>query len=442
VTAIWSTPLLEDNEPAYSYHGYAQTDYYTIDPRYGTNNDYKRLADELHKRGMKLIMDYVTNHWGISHWMIKDLPQKDWIHVWPDGEKGFKRSNYGMTTQFDVNASKVDAAGCMDGWFDTSMPDMNQSNPLVVTYMRQNAIWWIEYAGLDGLRVDTYSYNDKKGISEWTKEIMNEYPNLNIVGEVWMHDQAQMSYWQRNSKIGAIEGFNSYLPSVMDYTLHDAIGMAFTEDPGWGKGMARVYENFTNDFLYPDINNILIFAGNHDTNRINQILQSNLEKYKLVTALILTIRGIPQLYYGDEIGMVGNKSVGDGDIRRDFPGGWEGDKQNAFSSTERTKEQRAYFDFTRQLLNWRKGKEVIHTGKTMHYLPFENVYVYFRYNDTETVMVVLNNNSEAKTLDTKRFSERLTGFSSGKNIVTNESVSNLQNISLPAKSATIIELQK
>jgi|APTNR8051073442_1049403.scaffolds.fasta_scaffold00003_129 glycosidase len=439
VTSLWSTPLLEDNEPAYSYHGYAQTNYYKIDPRYGTNNDYKRLADELHKRNMKLILDYVTNHWGISHWMIKDIPEKSWIHSWADGKNGFKRSNYAMTTHFDINASQSDADGCMNGWFDTSMPDINQSNPKVVDYMVQNAIWWIEYAKLDGLRVDTYPYNDKKGITEWTKRIMDEYPNFNIVGEVWMHDQAQMSYWQKDSKISAIEGFNSYLPSIMDFTLHDAIG-AFNEDSG--HGLFRIYENFTNDFLYPDINNIMTFAGNHDTNRINQTLNGDLDKYKLATALILTCRGIPQLYYGDEIGMMGSKSVGDGDIRRDFPGGWSEDKQNAFNTEGRTQEQQAYYDFTHKLLNWRKEKEVIHTGKTMHYLPFENEYVYFRYNESETVMVILNNNKEAKTLDTKRFTERLTGYTSGKNIVTNETVTNLQNISLPAKSATILELKK
>jgi glycosidase len=439
VTALWSTPLLEDNEPAYSYHGYAQTDYYKIDPRYGTNNDYKRLADELHKRSMKLILDYVTNHWGVSHWMIKDLPQKDWIHQWPDGNNGFKRSNYAMTTHFDVNAAQADADGCMNGWFDTSMPDMNQSNAMVVDYMVQNAIWWIEYAGLDGLRVDTYPYNDKKGITEWTKRIMDEYPNLNIVGEVWMHDQAQISYWQKDSKIAAIEGFNSLLPSVMDFTLHDAV-YVFNEDKG--NGMHRIYENFANDFLYPNINNILTFSGNHDTNRINQTLNGDVNKYKLVTALILTCRGIPQLYYGDEIGMMGNKSTGDGDIRKDFPGGWDGDKQNAFIAASRTKEQQEYFDFTQKLLNWRKGSEVIHTGKTMQYLPHDNVYVYFRYNASQTVMVILNNNTEPKTLDTKRFNERLKGFSSGKNIVTSESLNNLQSISLPAKSATILELIK
>ena len=321
VTTLWNTPLLEDNEPSYSYHGYAQSDYYKIDPRYGTNEDYKNLADELHKRKMKLVMDYVTNHWGSKSWIIQDLPSKDWIHYWNEGKDGFQRSNYRMTTQFDTNAAKVDEAACMDGWFDTTMPDMNQGNPMVVNYMAQNAIWWIEYAGLDCLLFYFFSYNDKKGIADWTKKITDEYPKFNIVGEVWMHDQAQMSYWQKDSKIAAIEGYNSYLPSVMDFTLHDAIGQVFKEEPGWDSGMQRVYDNFANDFLYPDINNLLVFAENHDTNRFNQIFPK-VEDYKLAMSLIITVRGIPQLYYGSEIGMAGDKGKGgDGEIRQDFPGG-------------------------------------------------------------------------------------------------------------------------
>lgn len=441
VTAVWNTPLLEDNEPSFSYHGYAQSDYYKIDPRYGTNEDYKRMADELHKRNMKLIMDYVTNHWGSQSWIIKDLPAKDWIHYWKDGEKGFKRSSYRMTTQFDTNASKIDMENCMDGWFDTTMPDMNQSNPLVVNYMVQNAIWWTEFAGLDGLRVDTYSYNDKKGISEWTKRITDEYPNFNIVGEVWMHNQAQISYWQKDSKISAIENYNSYLPSVMDFTLHDAIGQVFKENSGWDSGMQRVYDNFANDFLYPDINNILVFAENHDTQRFNETYPK-IEDYKLVMSLISTVRGIPQLYYGSEIGMSGDKATkGDGDIRRDFPGGWNGDTNNAFVKSGRTDSQNQYFDFTRKLLNWRKGKEVIHTGKTKNYVPQNNVFVYFRYNEKESVMVVVNNNVKEQTIDMKHFSESLNGFTKGKDIISDKEISLQNSLTIPAKTSMVIELQ-
>lgn len=440
VTALWNTPLLEDNEPAYSYHGYAQSDYYKIDPRYGTNEDYKRLAGELHQRDMKLIMDYVTNHWGSQSWLIKDMPSKDWIHYWKDGEKGFKRSNYRMTAQFDTNAAKIDAENCMDGWFDTTMPDMNQSNPLVVNYMAQNAIWWTEYAGLDGLRVDTYSYNDKKGIAEWTKRITDEYPNLNIVGEVWMHDQAQMSYWQKDSKISAIENYNSYLPSVMDFTLHDAIGQVFKENSGWDSGMQRVYDNFANDFLYPNINNILVFAENHDTQRFNQAYPK-IEDYKLAMSLILTVRGIPQLYYGSEIGMSGDKGKGDGDIRRDFPGGWKDDSNNAFVRSGRTETQNQYFDFTKKLLNWRKSKEVIHTGKTLHYVPDNNVYVYFRYNDKERIMTIINNNTEKQVLNLNRFSEGLKSFTKGKDIISDKEISLQNSLTIPAKGSMIIELK-
>ena len=440
-TTLWLTPVCEDNEPRTTYHGYAQTDLYKIDARYGTNEDYQKLSQELKKRKMKLVMDYVTNHWGSKNWIIKDLPSKDWIHYWEGQENGFQRSNYRMTTQFDTNASKVDAADCMDGWFDTTMPDMNQSNPMVVNYMAQNAIWWIEYAGLDGFRVDTYSYNDKKGIADWTKKITDEYPKFNIVGEVWMHDQAQMSYWQKDSKIAAIEGYNSYLPSVMDFTLHDALGQVFREDSGWDSGMQRVYDNFANDFLYPDINNILVFAENHDTNRFNQIYPK-IEDYKLAMSLILTVRGIPQLYYGSEIGMAGDKNNGgDGEIRKDFPGGWAGDANNAFTKSGRTASQNEYFDYTKKLLNWRKTNEAVHSGKTLHYIPNNNVYVYFRYTDNKRVMVVINNNKETQNLDLKRFSEGLKNFTKGKDIISDKDFDLKTNLSVPPKSSLILELK-
>lgn len=442
VTAIWSTPLLEDNEPIYSYHTYAQSDYYRIDPRFGTNEDYKRLASEMHKRDMKLLMDYVTNHWGSKHWMILDLPSKDWIHYWENGENGFQRSSYRMTTQFDSNASKADKEACMNGWFDTTMPDINQKNPLVLNYMIQNAIWWVEFADLDGFRVDTYSYNDKEGIAKWTKAIMDEYPNFNIAGEVWMHNQAQMAYWQKDSKIGAIDNYNSHLPTVMDFTLHDAILEMLAEDEqGWDKGMVKAYENFVNDFLYPDINNIFVFAGNHDTNRINGIYGSDINTYKMIMTLIATVRGIPQVYYGDELGMVGNKDLkGDGDIRRDFPGGWEGDPMNAFTAEGRTAEQTEYFEFSKKIFNWRKSKSVIHTGKTMQFVPEHNVYVYFRYDADDKVMVIINNNPKAQTLDLKRFAEMIGTATNGKDVLSEERISLEDRLTIDGKTSMIIEL--
>jgi len=436
-TAIWSTPLCEDNDPRGSYHGYGQSDVYKIDPRYGTNEDYLRLSSELHKKDMKLIMDYVTNHWGAEHWMYKDLPSYDFIHQFP----GYAQSNYRMTTQFDPNASDIDAKYCMDGWFVKSMPDLNQTNPLMLNYLTQNAIWWIEYADLDGFRVDTYSYNDKTAIAKWTKAITDEYPNFNIAGEVWMQDQAQMAYWQKDSKIGAIQNYNSNLPTVMDFTLFNAIEKVFNEDKGeWDKGMVKVYDNFTNDFLYPNIDNILIFAENHDTQRINHHYP-DFKKYQLAMTLIATVRGIPQLYYGSEIGMKGNKDNGDGDIRHDFPGGWTGDSNNAFTKAGRTAEQQKYFDFTSKLFNWRKSNSAVHFGKMTHYLPENNVYTYFRYDENKTVMVLINNSTEKQTVKTNRFSQNIKNFKTGKEVLTNQNIDITNEISIEPKSALILELQ-
>ncbi|WP_412477039.1 glycoside hydrolase family 13 protein [Flavobacterium sp. TBRC 19031] len=438
-TAVWPTPLCEDNDERGSYHTYGQSDVYKIDARFGTNEDYVRLSTELHQRGMKNIMDYVTNHWGYKHWMMNDLPTYDWIHQFP----GYAQTNYRMATQFDSNASAIDAKNCMDGWFVKSMPDLNQSNPLVLNYLIQNAIWWIEYADLDGFRVDTYSYNDKTAIAKWTKSITDEYPNFNIVGEVWMYDQAQMAYWQKDSKIGAIQSYNSNLPSVMDFTLQEAIANGvFNEDKQeWRNGMVKVYENFNNDFLYPNINNLLVFFENHDTNRLNEAYKNDFKKYQMAMTLIATVRGIPQIYYGSEIGMAGDKGKGDGDIRRDFPGGWNGDTNNAFTKAGRTEEQNKFYDFTAKLFNWRKNKTVIHNGKTTHYIPENNVYVYFRYNENESVMVVVNNNAEKQTFKTNRFAENIKKYQSGKDILTETTFDLNKDITIESKSVLILELK-
>ena len=438
-TAVWPTPLCEDNDERGSYHTYGQSDVYKIDSRFGTNEDYVRLSSEIHKRGMKNIMDYVTNHWGYKHWMMNDLPTYDWLHQFP----GYAQTNYRMSTQFDTNASAIDTKYCVDGWFVKSMPDLNQSNPLVLNYLIQNAIWWIEYADLDGFRVDTYSYCDKQGISKWTKAITDEYPHFNIVGEVWMNSQAQMAYWQKDSKIGAIENYNSNLPSVMDFTLYDAItGGVFNEEKSnWDKGMIKLYNNFTNDFLYPNINNILVFAENHDTNRFNDVYKNDFNKYKMAMTLIATIRGIPQLYYGSEIGMAGDKGQGDGDIRRDFPGGWGGDSNNAFAASGRNEEQQKFHDFTSKLFNWRKNKDVIHTGKMMHYIPENNVYVYFRYNDKESVMVVINNNTDKHKININHYKESIKNYQTGTDVITRKQISLKDDIEIDGKSALVLELK-
>ena len=438
VTTLWNTPMCEDDQPQGSYHTYAQTDVYKIDARYGTNEDYKKLGEELHNRDMKLIMDYVTNHWGAEHWMVKDLPEYSWLNQFP----GYANSNYRMTTQYDTNASEIDAKYCMDGWFVREMPDLNQKNPKVLKYLIQNAIWWIEYAGLDGLRVDTYSYADKEGISKWTKTIMDEYPNFNIVGEAWLYSSAAISYWQKDSKIAAIQNYNTYLPSVMDFTLQKIMTSVFSKNEAkWNEGMIEVYDNFTNDFMYPNINNVFVFYENHDTQRFHHLYDGDIDAYKLATTLIATTRGIPQVYYGTEIGMRGSKDVGDGDIRRDFPGGWKGDPQNVFLKSGRTKMQQHQFEFTSKLFNWRKTANVIHTGKLKHYIPENNVYVYFRYNEEETVMVIINNGLNTQKIKLNRFAESLKNYKKGKDILSGKIVDfTNEELSISGKKSMVIEL--
>lgn len=441
-TALWLTPVNEDNEKAYSYHGYAQTDLYKIDARYGTNEEYRELSQKLNKRNMKLVMDYVTNHWGVSHWMIKDLPTKDWIHWFEDGENGFKRSNYKTTTQFDTNASDIDKKIALDGWFDTTMPDINQKNPLVLKYLTQNAIWWIEYAELGGFRVDTYPYNDKEAMAKWAKAITDEYPNFNIVGETWLNTAGHISAWQKNSKTGEAANYNSYLPSVMDFMLYGDLPRALKEKEGWDSGMNRIYNTLSSDFLYPDINNVMVFFENHDTERWNEIFNDDPKAYQLGLTLIATVRGIPQIYYGSEVGMRGDKNKGgDADIRRDFPGGWKSDKQNAFNPSTQTPIQKEFYQFTQKLLNWRKGKEVIHTGKTKNFFPQNDVFVYFRYNEKESVMVILNNNETEQILDLKHFAESLKGFSKGKDIISDKDFLLQNNLAIPAKTPMVVELK-
>ena len=353
----------------------------------------------------------------------------------------------------DPYKSKKDKSASEDGWFDTSMPDINQANPLVLNYLIQNTIWWIEFAELDGLRVDTYSYNDKEAIAKWTKKILEEYPNLNMVGEIWMHDQALISYWQKDSPIGALDSYNSELPSVMDFTLHDAIMQAFKEpEQGWDKGMVRVYENFVNDFLYKDPNKLLVFMENHDTQRFNEYCPS-LADYKLALTLIATTRGIPQIYYGSEIGMKGKKELGDADIRKDFPGGWgtlddhnaffaNGDVSNLRGMKGRTEQEESYFQFTKQLLNWRKNQPVIHSGKMKQFVPENNVYVYFRYNESDTLMVIINNSIKEETIKLNRFDEMLSGKSILRDVFTNQDNKLSSALTLPAKTAVVYKVFK
>ncbi len=436
-TAIWSTPLVEDNMDTYSYHTYAITDYYRIDPRYGNNQDYVRLSDEMHKRGMKLIMDVVTNHCGSNHWWMKDLPMQDWVHQF----KEFTRTNYQISTTYDPYVSDYDKNLNFDGWFDTSMPDLNQDNPHLLTYLTQNTIWWIEYANLDGIRIDTYPYNNHWKIAQWTKDVRTEYPNLNIVGECWVHSPQEIAYWQSGTKNH--DGYDSQLPLVMDFALHDVFLVALNEEDSWGSGTRRFYNHFTLDYVYSRPQDLLLFTENHDTPRFLEVIKGDMRKFRIAYAILFTVRGIPQFYYGSEINMPGSKNKGDGDIRRDFPGGWPGDERNAFTAEGRTALENEAYNYIKKLLNWRKVNPVIHTGKTKQFISQDNCYVYFRYNSEKTVMVAINNHDlEQRTLDGSRFNEMLSGFKIGKDIISGTTIPDLSRITIPAKTAMIIELEK
>lgn len=436
VSALWSTPLCEDNDPRVSYHTYAQSDVYRIDPRFGTNEDYRLLADALHQRKMKLIMDYVTNHWGIEHWMVKDLPTSDWIHQF----ETYTNTNHRKEIHSDPYATVIDRKELLEGWFVPTMADLNQNNPYLLNYLIQNAIWWVEFAQIDGFRVDTYPYNNPRPMTLWLEAIRMEYPDFNIVGEGWMHNSIHLSYWQEKSPIAAIQGFDSKLPSVMDFTLNDALVKTFNEKNAyWEHGTTRLYKNLQNDFLYPDINNVIIFAENHDTNRINDFYPE-FKNYKQMLSVLMTLRGIPQIYYGSEIGMTGKKEVGDGDIRRDFPGGWPSDEQTAFNQEGRTPKQNQYFDFSKKLIQWRKTNPAVHFGKTLHYIPHEDVYVYFRYTEEKRVMVVVNNNLENQNLQLSRYSEGIAGNTQALDVISGKSFCLPKVLEVAAETTLIFEL--
>jgi glycosidase len=432
ITVLWPTPLLEDNMPAYSYHTYAITDYYKVDGRYGNNQDYVRLAEECHKRGIKLIMDMVPNHCGSEHWWMKDLPMEDWVHQFPE----FTRTNYTISAWNDPHASSVDKMLNADGWFDVSMPDMNQNNPFVLTYFKQFAVFWIEYLGLDGLRVDTYPYNDKYKIAEWSKALREEYPLLNMVGECWQHNPAEIAYWQSASKTW--DRYDSQLPAVMDFPLLDAFGEAFNEDGN--QGLSRFYNVYVLDYLFADPFNLMIFLDNHDSQRFTEKIGFDMKKYRMGVAHLLTTRGIPQIYYGTEIMMGGQKSKGDGDIRRDFPGGWPGDSRNAFTSSGRTPEENEAFGYMNKLLLYRRANPVLQTGKMIQFIPRDNMYVYFRSDDRKTVMVMMNNSGEKLAPDVGRFDECLSGRRMGRDIITGMDV-DLTKLSIEPKSVLIVEIK-
>jgi neopullulanase len=436
-TAIWCTPVQENNFNKYTYHGYAISDYYKIDPRFGSNEEYSNFVEASHQKGLKVIMDMVSNHCGIWTWWMSDLPFEDWIHQWPE----FTRSNHKANTIKDTHASEIDQKLFVDGWFDSTMPDLNQQNTYFWTYYIQNSIWWIENANLNGIRMDTYTYNDRDAMAQWAKAITDEYPLFNIMGETWLFNPQDIAFWQRNS-VNPLN-YNSQLPTVMDFILQKALSNCFNEHgKSWEDvGMNRLYNTISNDYLYPDINNLLVFAENHDTQRFNYLYNGDLAKFKMAMSFLMTTRGIPQIYYGSEIGMTGNKDKGDGDIRHDFPGGWPTDTINAFTAKGRTPVQNEYFSFLSKLLNWRKNKTVIHSGLLTHYVPENDVYVYFRYNDSEKIMVIVNNNETDQTLKIGRYAESLENKTSGADVMTGKTYDLKSSFTISKETALILELK-
>jgi glycosidase len=436
-TAVWITPLLENNMAKYSYHGYSITDYYKIDPRFGSNDDYVALSKALHERGLKLIMDMVFNHCGSNNWWMSDLPSKDWLNQFPE----FTRSSYRSSSVSDPYRSQYDSIRFVKGWFDKTMPDLNQHNPFLARYLIQNSIWWIEYAGLDGIRQDTYPYSFNDFMSEWDKEVIEEYPDFNIVGECWSAYPDGIAYWQKNALNR--DHYNSNLPSVFDFAMYDALKMAFNEKDGWSTGISRLYEILSRDFSYADPTHIVVFADSHDADRFLATQSQDVRKLKMAMAFILTTRGIPLVYYGTEtLNTTEQGKNGDGYKRTDFPGGWNNDTVNGFTDRNLTPAQLEMKKYMKQLLNWRKGQEVIHSGKLKHFVPEDGVYVYFRYNDKDCVMVCINNNeNDAKTIDSKRYSEFLDHYTGGRDVITGQSISDFSKIEIPPKSAMILELK-
>jgi len=432
-TAIWLNPLLENDMEVYSYHGYSTTDFYKVDPRFGTNEDYQRLSKEAKSKGIKLIMDMIVNHCGSFHWWMEDMPMDDWINQWPT----YTGTNHKKTLLQDPYASKLDKKIFADGWFVETMPDMNQRNPLMGNYLIQNSIWWIEYLGLAGIRMDTYPYPDMDYMTEWTERVMTEYPNFNVVGEEWFNDPAIVSYWQRGKENK--NGYTSELRSLMDFPLQVATVNAVNKEESWGSGWVELYEALAKDFLYADPSELVVFPDNHDMMRIFSQVGGDYEKYKLANTYFATTRGVPQYYYGTEILM-----GGDGDhgiIRSDFPGGWKGDTTNAYTGEGLTDLQKEAQQWMKKLLNWRKTASAIHYGKLVHFIPKDGVYVYFRYDDQQKIMVVLNKNKEAYDLELNRFAEMLNGVTKGKEAISGQSFEMRKELTLPTMGAYILELK-
>ena len=454
-TALWSTPLLGDNAPRGSYHGYACSDYYHIDPRYGSNELYREMVGKAHEKGIKIIMDVVTNHSSTEHWWMKDLPFKDWVHM----NDPYVNSNHQMGLALDPNASKADRAVMEEGWFVPSMPDMNLDNPYMLKYFQQWAVWWIEYSGLDGFRVDTWFYNEKVPMSQWAKAVTDEFPDFNIVGENWQANPDYVAYWQKDNP--NTDGFNSYLPSIMDFPLQGAISNALTAPipgqeqpqgmPGRGRrgaDISGIYNALSHDFVYHDLSHMMIFLSNHDIARIGDTFGHDPRRMKIAFTLLATLRGIPQMFYGDELMFVtGNPRRDDGRLRMDFPGGWPGDPVDLFTEEGRAKaaadstwaHAADLHDYVRTLFQWRKGSSAVQNGRTLHFIPEKNTYGYFRYDGRETVFVFINNSDEEVTIPWTRFREMSEGLGEGVNVLTGERVTVSDATRVAPQSALVVD---
>ena len=444
VTALWFTPVLENNLPDMnsqsSYHGYATTNYYRVDPRFGTNEDYARLVAEAHAKGLKVVMDMIFNHCGYDHPWVKDMPSKDWFNTpeWmKKGDSYYLQTSYKLTPVLDPYASKVDKRETVDGWFVRSMPDLNQKNPHVMTYLIQNSEWWIETVGIDGIRMDTYPYADRKAMSQWMKILNEEYPNFNTVGETWVTEPAYTAAWQKDSKLSKV---NSYLKTVMDFSFYDKLNLAKHEETdAWWKGLNRIYNSLCYDYLYENPSSVMAFIENHDTDRFLENGKDTLA-LKQALALLLTINRIPQLYYGTEVLMNGTKEVTDGNVRCDFPGGFAGDKHNAFTAEGRTKAENAMFNWLSKLLKWRRNNMVITKGKQIQFIPYKGVYVIARQWNDQTILTILNGTSQAVTLPLDRYAEVIGNHQEAKDVISGRKVKLGSELQLKARDTKVIEL--
>ncbi|GJM63043.1 neopullulanase SusA [Persicobacter diffluens] len=435
-TAIWPQPLVENDQEHMSYHGYSITDFYHIDPRFGSNELYREFSDKAAEKGIKIVMDMVFNHCGSGHWWMGDFPTNDWINYQAEG---FKPTNHKRTSIQDPHGAQVDLQGMTDGWFVETMPDLNQRNPLLAEYLIQNSIWWVEYANLGGIRMDTYPYPDADFMADWTCRVMAEYPNFNIVGEEWSISPAIVAFWQRD-KVN-INGYSSCLPSLMDFPIQDAVVKSLNKEESfhWSDYWNDMYEMLAHDFLYAHPEDLTIFPDNHDMSRFYSQVNENFDHFKLGITYFLTTRGIPQIYYGTELLMKGVEDHGI--IRSDFPGGWEGDAINAFEGKGLSADQAEATAFMKTLLNWRKNSEAVAKGKIKHFAPEDGVYVYFRYTEEAQVMVVLNKNAEAKTLSSARFAEILKADATGKELFSGKNMNFSGDFEVPAKGYLVVDIQ-